>query len=213
MWDRHSKGKSTAAFLKTLQSLAMHPMAAVHAALELHGAAVVLSSPMRVLSYSKDEDANASVNDTDAGAHAPQLEASMPAKPTRIERIRAASTTSLGYGHGSFEKVRSKTHIAKGRGINRAATTGPGQAWTSTQTSQTLRQTLFPGPSDRPNLPEPEISEIRGTALVKQNALLPKPRPGTGNMRSRPLVTSERPASGRAKTSPMLTVSRLSGHF
>lgn len=49
-----NKGNSSAAFLHILQCLAMHPMSAVNAALELHGAAVLPSSPLQVGSSQKN---------------------------------------------------------------------------------------------------------------------------------------------------------------
>lgn len=207
-------GNSSAAFLHILQCLAMHPMAAVNAALELHGAAVLLSSPLQVGYSQKDQTKDQCAKEREgAGEGAGALEAK-PVRP-RSERIKTSMRSMRSLGSlGSFEAKKIQG-IAK-RGINRAATlgSGPGQAWTS----QTLRQTVFPGPgeSSTHDLPGPEICGRALQTPVKQgtqSGLLPRTRPGTGNMRSRPVASSERPASGRAKTSPMLTVSRLSGHF
>lgn len=213
-------GNSSAAFLHILQCLAMHPMSAVNAALELHGAAVLLSSPLQVGSSQKNPGDHAKESkdqcvkgqDGEGAGEDAALEAE-PVRP-RSERIKTSmrSMRSLG-SFGSLE-IKKTQGISK-RGINRAATlgSGPGQAWTS----HTLRQTVFPGPeSSTQNLPEPEICGRALQTPVKQSTqsgLLPRTRPGTGNIRSRPVASSERPASGRAKTSPMLTVSRLSGHF
>ena len=201
-----AKGRATASFVRTLQSLATHPMTAVNAALELHGAAVLLSSPVKVLGYSHEQNAK---DPSETGGKGLQLFEANDGQAKRAQRIRTSS-------FGSLDQNSSKAgqSISKGRGINRAVSLGAvGQAWTS---SQTLRQTVFPGPSrERPKPDPPELVEARDPRDIgaKHSGLLPKTRPGTGNMRSRPVVSSERPASGRAKTSPMLMVSRLSGNL
>ena len=198
--------RATASFVRTLQSLATHPMTAVNAALELHGAAVLLSSPVKVLGYSHEQNAK---DPSETGGKGLQLFEANDGQAKRAQRIRTSS-------FGSLDQNSSKAgqSISKGRGINRAVSLGAvGQAWTS---SQTLRQTVFPGPSrERPKPDPPELVEARDPRDIgaKHSGLLPKTRPGTGNMRSRPVVSSERPASGRAKTSPMLMVSRLSGNL
>eukprot|EP00438_Fugacium_kawagutii_P034874 Skav225570 [mRNA] locus=scaffold81:486018:495663:+ [translate_table: standard] len=191
------------AFLQALQSLATHPMTAVDAALELHGARILkTSAPSRVVGP-RDVDAT---GDFKAQPRRKETEGGEGKEGKEgVEGKRAQSfqqrfrTASLG----SFDSKPRTPVVVKGRGISRAATLGPvGQAWASTQT---LRQTLFtgPGPGEEPR----ELEES------KQSPSLPRPRPdrpGTGNgHRSRPSLVSNRPASGGAKTSPMLTVNRL----
>ena len=179
-------------------------MTAVNAALELHGAAVLLSSPVKVLGYSHEQNAK---DPSETGSKGLLFEAN-DGQAKRAQRIRTSSFGALD------QSSKAGQSISKGRGINRAVSLGAvGQAWTS---SQTLRQTVFPGPSRERLKPDPpELVEARDPREIgaKQSGLLPKTRPGTGNMRSRPVVSSERPASGRAKTSPMLMVSRLSGNL
>ena len=115
------KGRATASFVRTLQSLATHPMTAVNAALELHGAAVLLSSPVKVLGYSHEQNAK---DPSETGGKGQLFEAN-DGQAKRAQRIRTSSFGSLDQNSG-----KAGQSISKGRGINRAVSLGAvGQAW------------------------------------------------------------------------------------
>ncbi|CAJ1431633.1 unnamed protein product [Effrenium voratum] len=107
---------TSAAFLKVLDEMAAHPIAAVNEALQIHGPPQLLA-PLQVLGYSAEVEPEA------APPHSPES----PHERPRPRKLKTSS--SLGRERSEARLGRAKTNPALPR-----------------SSSQTLRQTLFPSP-------------------------------------------------------------------
>ena len=107
---------TSAAFLKVLDEMAAHPIAAVNEALQIHGPPQLLA-PLQVLGYSAEVEPEA----------APPPSPESPHERPRPRKLKTSS--SLGRERSEARLGRAKTNPALPR-----------------SSSQTLRQTLFPSP-------------------------------------------------------------------